>query len=156
MTYLIWISGKWKKWIWTICKRCFICQYYLWGPIVHICYMLTYWWIMRYRTWTSLKKKVIHWQRIALGRMCPKTLSPQRLHTLWLPWGLTVFLYHLNASMHVWVNSSRLCLPKNLRREGCPMLDSNVRKFRFLFCKESDSEKAVDYYIGSLFNSKIP
>lgn len=102
------------------------------------------------------EKKIIHWQRIAPGRMCPKTLSPQRLHTLWLPWGLTVFLYHLNASMHVWVKSSRLCLPKNLRREGCPMLDSNVRKFRFLFCKESDSEKAVDNYIGSLFNSKIP
>lgn len=62
--------------------------------LVHICYMLIHWWISASQNTEVPENKIIHWQRVAEGRLCQKSLSPRGGYTLclWLPWGLTAFL----------------------------------------------------------------
>lgn len=119
-----------EKRIWTICTLCFHWQYYL--QVIRFTYYTFATCVFiggfRYHGEGKLLKKKSATDKRLLEAECVKNHCVPEGVTHAVCGVLGDWHYHWNTSMHVWVSSSRRCLPKDPRRERWTMLGSDVRK----------------------------
>lgn len=150
-----------EKWIWPIRTLCFIWQYYQWGlshsaHLLHACSLVSLGVTEHGSPWKlnhPLTKGCCQRQNVSETTVSLRGI----IHSVCGLLGDRQPSYHWNASMHVWVSSFRLCLPKRPRREGRAMLGSGIESSDSISARWGrDSNEAVTTCLGSLLNPKIP